>query len=301
LIVCLLALMAFSVTGQDECETGWTPYDNSCYKVFSEKMSWDDARQTCFSSIDADLASITSSAERTFAWELVGQQTTWIGGNDRETEGTFTWSDWTPWDNQLWSPGNPDNSVNQDCVTMWDHEDGLLDDDNCQTKHQFICERTLPSFSLATDYDYAPPPVFHCSRQDPCGYGEGNCKRMEEEEWIHDDEACEDGLVCGVDNCGSFAPEFGYLGSCCVQASNSTFEMDDKPRVRSCLGDTEAVPGGYSEWGRWEQDDGYLGGWARQRTRVFWPRDDCRTFGRQGSTEVVCVTQRLQTERQELS
>lgn len=143
----------------------------------------------------------------------------------------------------------------------------------------------------------APQPVVHCSRQDPCEYGYGNCKRIEEDEWIHDDEACEDGLVCGVDNCGSVGEGLGYMGSCCVNIFNSTFEMDDKPRVRSCLGDTEAVPGGYSEWGPWEQD----GGWARQRTRVFWPRNDCRTFGSPGSTEVVCVTQRLQTERQVLS
>jgi len=129
-------------TQPDKCYTGWTPYDNSCYKVFTEKVSWEDARQTCVSSNNADLASITSEAERTFAWELAGQQTTWIGGSDQETEGTFTWSDGTPWDNPLWSPGNPNNEQNdQDCVTMWDREDGLLDDDGCDTKHPFICEQ----------------------------------------------------------------------------------------------------------------------------------------------------------------
>ena len=107
-------------------------------------MTWQEARKTCLS-YNADLASTTLEEERQFAFTLGGKKTTWIGGSDIQTEGVWTWSDESPWGNPLWTPGNPDNWLNnQDCLrllsTLWEVVDGLFDDGNCTTKHQFICE-----------------------------------------------------------------------------------------------------------------------------------------------------------------
>jgi len=94
----------------------------------------------------ADLASITSEEERAFAWNLAGEKTSWIGGNDQETEGTFTWSDGTPWDTTqmagLWAKNQPNNyNQNEHCVNMRRKKaNGLLNDSPCKNKFPFVCE-----------------------------------------------------------------------------------------------------------------------------------------------------------------
>ena len=65
--------------------------------------------------------------------------------------------------------------------------------------------------------------------------------------------------------------------------------------------DSEAVPGGYSEWGHWV-GSGY-DGYERSRQRVFWPLAGCRTGngGAKFGTKVVCGTKWQETEFQGLS
>ena len=41
-----------------------------------------------------------------------------------------------------------------------------------------------------------------------CGEGEGDCE---------DDDECEEGLVCGEDNCKKFSDDFHEEDDCCVE------------------------------------------------------------------------------------
>ena len=108
--------------------------------LYYVQMTWDEAYQTCQSS-GTDLVSIHSSEENTFVFNLAGNKTTWTGGSDRDTEGSFTWTDGTPWDTNLWSSGNPDQFlVNQDCVTMSKLKEGLFNDVRCTERFQFVCK-----------------------------------------------------------------------------------------------------------------------------------------------------------------
>ena len=80
----------------------------------------------------------------------------WVGGSDAAVEGTWTWSDGSPWDYLNWLPGdwdgegpNPNNAGGvQDCTTMnWFPAAfpfaGYWDDDNCAlTKTAYVCKRT---------------------------------------------------------------------------------------------------------------------------------------------------------------
>merc|ERR1712066_542823 len=77
--------------------------------------------------------------------ELMGSQTTWIGGSDRETEGTWTWSDGTPWENPLWASGEPNNLNNEDCVILWAknkiRNTNMFIDERCDKKYYYVCEK----------------------------------------------------------------------------------------------------------------------------------------------------------------
>jgi hypothetical protein len=58
----------------------------------------------------------------------------WTGGNDKATEGIWTWADGAAWAAVAnWGTGQPDNSVNQDCmyVRRDSNGDGLWDDVGC--------------------------------------------------------------------------------------------------------------------------------------------------------------------------
>jgi hypothetical protein len=82
--------------------------------------SWAAGRAAC-QALGGDLASIHSAAENAAVWAVVPQSAvTWIGANDLASEGTFRWSDGTPWDYSNWLPGQPVDAGNEDCAHFWD-------------------------------------------------------------------------------------------------------------------------------------------------------------------------------------
>merc|ERR1712066_480870 len=129
---------------KEGCEIGWNMFDGSCYKVFTDKMSWYDAKKKCKDQ-NADLASITSTSENKFVFELAKKNSstwaTWIGANDIAKEGTFTWADGTAWAFTNWNKEEPNDwKKAEDCVLMWVKKDGLWDDAKCNDKRRFICQ-----------------------------------------------------------------------------------------------------------------------------------------------------------------
>ena len=69
-------------------------------------------------------------------WDCCGY---WVGGNDLDVEGTFTWTS----DNSTlgfvnWHSIEPDNSYNQDCVSIC--RDGIWTDDHCDYHYPYICK-----------------------------------------------------------------------------------------------------------------------------------------------------------------
>ncbi|XP_078328022.1 perlucin-like protein [Crassostrea virginica] len=63
----------------------------------------------------------------------------WIGGSDRDVEGTFVWSS----DNSTlgfvnWYPGEPRDFHNEDCMTLCREEH--WNDNNCDSFYPYICK-----------------------------------------------------------------------------------------------------------------------------------------------------------------
>ena len=105
------------------CDTIST--EGVCFSYFSDSgISWADARFAC-ASRGYDLATVTSSEESTLIYNNTSTSGTscWIGLNDIDTEGTFTWADGSNSTYRRWYSGQPNNyGGNQDCVETYSGE-----------------------------------------------------------------------------------------------------------------------------------------------------------------------------------
>ena len=112
------------------------------------QVNWDDANKACRCSNAANLVSIEDAELNSLVSLLSGSTTTtWIGGRDFVTEGTWTWSDGTAWSYTNWKSGQPTNGVGSDdglaqnCAIM--NTAGEWQDVKCEgtTQRQYMCEK----------------------------------------------------------------------------------------------------------------------------------------------------------------
>ena len=118
--------------------SGWTFYNNHCYKKFGDSTYWSNAQNFCRWS-GGDLVTIDDAAENGFVVSMISSNS-WIGANDIATEGVWTWSDGTPWSYSNWSSGEPNNSKNEDCAELYPA--GTWNDKSCGNYLNFVCERS---------------------------------------------------------------------------------------------------------------------------------------------------------------
>ncbi|XP_078607411.1 polycystin-1-like protein 2 isoform X2 [Branchiostoma floridae x Branchiostoma japonicum] len=126
------------------CPGGYSLHGSFCYKAFDELKTNNGARQVC-SEDSGRLAIIKDNITNAFLAGLITADNYYIGLNDLNIEGQFRWEDGTVYNNDTdfsnWSPGEPDNSGNQDCVKL--SGDGLWGDKDCTIKRKFICQINL--------------------------------------------------------------------------------------------------------------------------------------------------------------
>uniref|UniRef100_A0A3Q2ZKI9 Type-2 ice-structuring protein-like n=1 Tax=Kryptolebias marmoratus TaxID=37003 RepID=A0A3Q2ZKI9_KRYMA len=92
------------------CSHGWWEFNGRCFRYFPISISWANAQRNCVS-MQASLASVHSFEEYHFVRNLVnGLVQAWLGGSD---EGTWLWSDGTPFHYSQWCHGEPNNMAGQ--------------------------------------------------------------------------------------------------------------------------------------------------------------------------------------------
>ena len=117
------------ITAAECAGFGGTVNCDKCYIVDSTSRTW-TASEAAAQALDPafHLVSIHSAAEDAFVLGLGSTDPGteyWLGLNDAASEGNFVWSDGTPVDFTNWTPGEPNNSGNEDFVvnnnwsTMW--------------------------------------------------------------------------------------------------------------------------------------------------------------------------------------
>ncbi|XP_059842835.1 C-type lectin mannose-binding isoform-like isoform X2 [Hypanus sabinus] len=134
------------------CEENWFhfPLLNSCYRFFSDKMTWHGAQNFC--SQDAHcghLASVTSDEHNIFISNVVTivdkeKPVTWIGLNDICKEGNFTWIDELPYSYKNFGPGEPNHKENKEhCVNIHHFRNTSWNDESCEEPFGFVCSYKL--------------------------------------------------------------------------------------------------------------------------------------------------------------
>ncbi|KAI6658953.1 Macrophage mannose receptor 1-like [Oopsacas minuta] len=95
-------------------------YNGSCYRLFevSDGINWLNAQSTC-AVWGGDLTSITTERENNYLYTIIPDTVSncWIGLNDRDGEGTYTWTDGSVYSHTNWTGSEPSNS-NEDCVDI---------------------------------------------------------------------------------------------------------------------------------------------------------------------------------------
>ncbi|KAL9963348.1 hypothetical protein ACROYT_G032545 [Oculina patagonica] len=137
----------------DICQDGWSYFNGYCYRKVSFCDSWSSSQRTC-AKLGANLPSVHSQEENVYIQSLHGGEHSWLGLSDISTEGTFVWSDGTPFDFHYWAKHQPNNFHNEDCV----HTLGFLqnhkyewNDVNCTDCHRFTCKKDIDECAAPVD------------------------------------------------------------------------------------------------------------------------------------------------------
>lgn len=121
--------------------TAVDPATGRCYGLHLSRATWDEASSRCQAE-GAALASLDAPGEQALVSALVAQETAWLGASDTATEGSFTWLSGQPFGEPAWSAGQPnDAAAGQDCVELQGDAGGSWNDDRCDLRQPFVCEK----------------------------------------------------------------------------------------------------------------------------------------------------------------
>ena len=130
------------------CPQGWTLVGSKCLQMSADSRTYDEAAQQC-RSIGGTLAEPMNTDENDGMINFTktqnkfwGEDRFWIGFNDKNQENQFiSESTGQHLDIKYWSPGQPDNSNDEDCVEVWFHDNYRWNDAQCDIKFPFVCQR----------------------------------------------------------------------------------------------------------------------------------------------------------------
>ena len=112
----------------------------------STPINWLDAQSSC-AIWGGDLTSITTERENNYLNTLITSSVgnCWIGLNDRDVEGTYTWIDGTAVSYTNWT-STPPNVATSDCVRINNAGNGVWESVSCDTTvNAFLCKRDSSS------------------------------------------------------------------------------------------------------------------------------------------------------------
>ena len=136
------------------------------YVYVSSPMTFDGANAYCRNTIGTRLATIKTSMDNARA-DAVCTSKCYIGINDRNAEGYFINPDGVRATYTNWSPGEPNNVGNEDCVEIY--AGGKWNDISCYSRKAFICDKPGASGPVGPrNYVYVSSPKTFYEAQSYC-------------------------------------------------------------------------------------------------------------------------------------
>ena len=136
-----VTFVPFTVTACNVAQ-GWHHHDNSCYKIFTVKKTWDEAKTSC-DELGASLLTIHSAGENAFVTETLltpSGQNFMIALRDFGKNGSFVWADNSTVDFLNWNNGEPNNIGHETCSHMYSH-DGKWNNYPCSHTLSYVCKK----------------------------------------------------------------------------------------------------------------------------------------------------------------
>jgi len=139
----------------------WSCYEDSCYYVGSDTMTWVSANSFCVG-MGSELASIHSAAEDEYLTTLCGDKNCWIGLNDVDSEGNWVWTDGSDVNYLNWLTDQPDDNSGEDYVGKlsnwngWTSDDGGWNDWGSSHYLTALCKKGLPTGTPTRTPTYLP-------------------------------------------------------------------------------------------------------------------------------------------------
>ena len=129
---------------QTSCPDGWEPFEGKCYLwTTNRKATWANAETFCRGE-RGHLASITTNEVNKYMLNRVGANKVWIGANDRKTEGTWEWTDCSPFNFEGWV--HPPTLLRKDnCAELYNtnEDERGWNDLECHMPLDFVCARPI--------------------------------------------------------------------------------------------------------------------------------------------------------------
>ena len=120
--------------------------DKFCYKFVQERLDWEAARTRCLNHT-AYLAEPKTEVEinniKALGQSCAGGDSFWLGASDSEEHSGFTWSHSGENVNSSltdWSSGQPNYRDIHNCIEVWDEDNYLWNDADCDDKKRFVCQ-----------------------------------------------------------------------------------------------------------------------------------------------------------------
>ena len=129
----------------EACEENWEKNGDHCYLWNNDAKNWTAAEDFC-QQAGGHLASVPFDSTYVFILEGMnrrGLDHLWLGGNDIEEENDWKWTDCTPWGDNFWYLGEPNNAGGaEDCLETRSMN---WNDLSCGSELGFLCRKKICS------------------------------------------------------------------------------------------------------------------------------------------------------------
>ncbi|PFX12031.1 Aggrecan core protein [Stylophora pistillata] len=186
----------------DICPPGWSYFNGFCYYTSDTCTNWTTAVKECRQE-NSVLADVNNNEENVYIQHRHNGDKSWLGFNDRSTEGDFTWVDRGHANFTAWAKNQPNNLREEDCAhALGVKHDYEWNDVQCSDCYRFTCKKDLDECENELNY---------CHKQATCTNERGSYKCKCNAGYLGDGFQCSSLFSAGLNHSTILANDNNYL------------------------------------------------------------------------------------------